>query len=86
MTSSVLDLNLLTSYDVFLHEAGQFWPRSDMVSFGQTPVITVAPEEELVLEFSVKEIEMMKTKEKDCIDDESYRATDCFKKYLGKIS
>ena len=57
-----------------------------MVSFGQTPVITVAPGEELVLEFSVKEIEMMKTKEKDCIDDESYRATDCFKKYLGKIS
>ena len=57
-----------------------------MVSFGQTPVITVAPGEELVLEFSVKEIEMMKTKEKDCIDDEYYRATDCFKKYLGKIS
>ena len=49
-------------------------------------VITVAPGEELVLEFSVKDIEMMKTKEKDCIDDESYRADDCFKKYLGKIS
>ena len=57
-----------------------------MFSFGQSSVITVAPEEELVIEFSVKEIEKMKRKKKDCIDDESYSATDCFKKYLGKTS
>ena len=73
-------------YDVFLHEAGQFWPRSEMFSFGQSSVITVAPQEELVLQFSVKEIQKMKTRDRDCIEDDSYRATDCFKKYLGRPS
>ena len=56
--------------------------RSDMFSFGQSPLITIAPGTELHIEFSIKQIDNMKTKERKCIEDKSYSATECFKKYL----
>ena len=69
-------------YDLFIHEAGQFWPRSDMFSFGQSSMITIAPGTELHVEFSIKQIDNLKTKERSCVEDNNYSATECFKKYL----
>ena len=69
------------SYDVFIHEKGQFWPRSDMNSFGQSDVVTVSPDEEIQLEISIKKIENLKKKETQCIEDESYSLTECLRKF-----
>ena len=53
-----------------------------MFSFGQSSMITIAPGTELHIEFSIKKIDKMKTKERNCIEDNNYSATECFKKYL----
>ena len=53
-----------------------------MFSFGQSSMITIAPGTELHIEFSIKQIDKMKTKERSCIEDDNYSATECFKKYL----
>ena len=56
--------------------------RSDMFSFGQSSMITIAPDTELHIEFSIKKIDKMKTKDRSCIEDDNYSATECLKKYL----
>ena len=70
------------SYDIFIHEKGQFWPRSDMNSYGQTDVVTVSPHTELELELSVKKIENLKKDHTHCIEDENYSLTQCLKEYV----
>ena len=75
------DPSTFQSYDIFLHEKGQFWPRSDMNSFGQAEVVTLSPNIEIQLEISIKKIENLKTKETNCIEDENYSLTRCFKDF-----
>ena len=70
------------SYDIFIHEKGQFWPRSDMNSFGQTDVVTVTPGTEIELRISMVNIENLKTEGTNCIEDDSYSLTQCLKKYV----
>ena len=53
-----------------------------MFSFGQSSMITIAPDTELQIEFSIKQIDKMKTKERSCIEDDNYSATECLKEYL----
>ena len=45
-------------------------------------MITIVPDTELHIEFSIKQIDKMKTKDRSCIEDNNYSATECFKKYL----
>ena len=70
------------SWDVFIHEKGQFWPRPDLFSFGQTEVVTVEPQEELEISFSVKQIENLKRPGRDCIEEGDHSLTLCLKNYI----
>ena len=54
-------------YDIFIHDKGQFWPRLNMLSFGQTDAVTIDKDEEIDISFSIKEISNMNT------EDDSYQ-------------
>ena len=70
------------SYDIFIHEKGQFWPRSDMTSYGQSDMVTISPHTDLHLELEVKKIENLKKDQTHCIEDENYSLTKCLKDYV----
>ena len=72
-------------YEIYIHQKGQFWPRSDMTSFGQ-PDHVIVQDEELELSFSVKEINTISKTNNPCILDEEYSFTDCLNKYAIKTS
>ena len=42
-------------YDIFLHERDQFWPRSDMFSFGQSEPVSLPAGTELEAVFTMKD-------------------------------
>ena len=68
-------------YDIFLHEKGQFWPRLDMMSFGQPDPIQLEYKKELQIVFSIKEITTFNLEEDRCIDNEEYSFTKCLQDY-----
>ena len=71
-------------YDIFIHEKGQFWPRSNMFSYGQPNKVLVRNEMEIEIVFSSKVSEKMKTKENPCIEDNSYSFTQCIQEFTRK--
>ena len=73
-------------YDIFLHEKGQFWPRSDMISFGQPDPISLYNNSEMQIIFSVKAVEKLSTEDKPCIEDPEYSFTKCLQNFLVKKS
>ena len=74
--------NYYNSWDVFIHERAQFWPRPDLVSFGQAEVITVEPGQELEISFSVREVENLKRPGRDCVEEEDHSLTLCLKNFI----
>ena len=77
-------INANQDYDIFLHEKGQFWPRSNMFSYGQPNKVSVKNEMEIEILFSSKVSEKMKTPDNPCVEDPSYSFTRCIKKYTRK--
>ena len=80
-----------SSYDIFIHQKGQFWPRSDMGSFGQPDAVTVAQSthrgiDDLELYFSVKEISRINSQENPCNENEQYSLTVCLHDYAYRQS
>ena len=73
-------------YDLFLHERDQFWPRSDMFSFGQSEPVVLPPGTELEVVFKVKEVTMINREEHRCVEDQSYSLTKCLQKYIEEKS
>ena len=69
------------NYDVFIHEKGQFWPRSNMFSYGQPNKVTVKDWSEIEIVFSSKVSEKMNTKENPCVEDNSYSFTQCIREF-----
>ena len=47
-------------YDIFLHERDQFWPRSDMFSFGQSEPVSLPAGTELEAVFTMKDRDVNK--------------------------
>ena len=64
-------------YDIFIHERGQFWPRSDMFSYGQPKVVSVRGKKEIEILFSSKVSSKMKTSDHACVEDKFYSFTEC---------
>ena len=86
------DYPLPQLYDIFIHQKGQFWPRSDMGLYGQPDPITVSlirssgRLDDLELSFSVKEISHFNTKENPCDEDKQFSLTACLHEYAIKRS
>ena len=80
--------NYYNSWDVFIHEKGQFWPRPGLISFGQSEVVTVTSREELEITFAVRELENIKRPGRDCVveeeeeEEEEHSLTLCLKNYI----
>ena len=70
------------TWDVFIHERGQFWPRPGLSSFGQSEVITVEAGQELEITFSVKEVEKLARPGRECVEAEDQSLTLCLKNYI----
>ena len=86
MTAEIFD-SWDNDFDIFLHEKGQFWPRKDMMSFGQPDSIQLEKGKELQIVFSVKEITKFNSKEKPCIiDNEEYSFTRCLQDFAVRKS
>ena len=68
-------------YDIFLHEKGQFWPRSDMFTFGQSNAINLDENIEMEIIFSVKEIFNMNRANRPCEQSPNYSFTKCLQKF-----
>ena len=78
------NLNHYQDYDIFLHERGQFWPRSDMISYGQQESVTITNNTELQISFSIKKVKKISTEERPCVMDEEYSFTTCLQEYVIK--
>ena len=70
----------LPAHEIFIHQKGQFWPRTDMISFGQPERVTIE-KDDLELSFSLKEVNILNKIDNPCIADEEYSFTDCLQKY-----
>ena len=75
---------MFQDYDVFIHEKGQFWPRSDMFSYGQPDKISVKNSSEIEIVFSSKIAVKMPSLDNRCVDDNSYSFTQCIYEYTRK--
>ena len=73
-------------YDIFLHEKGQFWPRTNMMSFGQPDSIQLKRGKELQIVFKIKEVTKLNSKENPCIDNEEYSFTKCLQDFAVRKS
>ena len=76
---------------IYLFTKGQFWPRSEMISFGQPESLTVSVSgikgyDDLEIHFSVKEKIHLNTHEHPCIEDIHYSLTECLHEYAFKQS
>ena len=71
-------------YDIFLHDKGQFWPRSGMTTFGQPNSISIMSNTELNIFFQRKEVNLLNTKKDPCIEKKDYSFTKCLQEYVRK--
>ena len=71
----------LSAYDIFLHENGQFWPRSDMFSIGQPEPVKVDLNSDVEITFTLNEITNINTPSRPCIERDDYSFTKCVQKF-----
>ena len=71
-------------FDIFIHEKGQFWPRSDMFSFGQPEPVKISYADDVQIIFSIKEIDHINNEKNDCNDDEGYSLTKCVEDFVER--
>ena len=74
----------LSEYDIFLHENGQFWPRSDMFSIGQHKPVKVGLNSDVEITFTVKKITNINKPTRPCIERDDYSFTKCLQKFAVK--
>ena len=74
----------LSAYDIFLHENGQFWPRSDMFSIGQPEPVKVELNSDVEITFTIKEITSINSAIRPCIERDDYSFTKCVQKFAIK--
>ena len=71
-------------YVIFIHEKGQFWPRSGMTPFGQPKSISLSHNTELNIMFQLKEVHSLNTKKNPCKKMKNYSFTKCLQEYVRK--
>ena len=75
------DLGRFSDFDIFIHEKGQFWPRSDMFTFGQPESVLASKFDDITIVFSIKEISHLNNDKNICQDDEDYSLTECIQNF-----
>ena len=68
-------------YQIFIHERGQFWPRYNMMSFGQPDPLTLSPNKELEISFSINKIRKLRKKGTECVKETEFSFTKCLHEY-----
>ena len=62
-------------YDIFIHEKDQFWPRSDMFSYGQPEAVELPPDTELDIVFKVAEVSNIHREGTECVEEEPHQVS-----------
>ena len=75
------DSKMMLGYDIYIHEKGQFWPRSDMQKIGQPDKIEIELNVEMEVSFSQGKIINLHDDE-SCTEVENYSFTKCLQNYL----
>ena len=71
------------SYNIYLHEKGQFWPNSDFQQLGQSGKIVLEENKELAGKFTINILSKINQKGKECEEDENYKFTDCVNNFIA---
>ena len=79
---STLDDAYNKDFDIFLHEKGQFWPRSDMFTLGQPEPIKVSKGDDIKIVFTIKEIENLNQDSRLCTEEADFSFTKCILKFI----
>ena len=74
------------NYKIFIHERGQFWPRYDMMSFGQPDPLMLSPNKELEIFFSINQITRFSKRGGECVEEMDYSFTQCLHNYARSAS
>ena len=74
------------NYKIFIHERGQFWPRYDMMSFGQPDPLKLSPNKELEIFFSINQITKFRKRGRKCVEETDYSFTQCLRNYASSAS
>ena len=74
------------NYKIFIHERGQFWPRYDMMSFGQPDPLMLSPNKELEIFFSINQITRFSKRGRECVEETDYSFTQCLHNYARSAS
>ena len=78
-----LFLTLYTFRKIYLHEKGQFWPKSDMRRVGQTEAIDIKVKTLFVGEFELVQRRILDTPERPCEEDERFSLTECMLEFVA---
>ena len=70
-----------SAYDLFVHERGQFWPRSDMYSLGQSDPVKLELNSDVEVIFTLKEITTINSNQRPCNDRIDYSFTECVQNF-----
>ena len=76
----------LVSFSIYLHEKGQFWPRSDITGVGQSDEIKLNKNVELEGSYSVTKFEVLNLKDYPCNEDNNFSLTKCLDDFVAKES
>ena len=72
------------TYDLFLHERGQFWPRLDMFSLGQSDPVKLELNSDVEVIFTLNKISTINSKRRPCIEGNNYSFTECVQNFAVK--
>ena len=75
---------LLYSFDIYLHEKGQFWLKKEMDAFGQYGPIFVKPNKEITGTFTVNRIQVLEKPSQPCNTAADYSYTECLRSYVTR--
>ena len=78
-----ISAGIFLSYNMYLHEKGQFWPNTELQPIGQTEKIILEDNMEISGKFSIQYRIKMRKKEDKCERDENYKFTDCVSNYIA---
>ena len=80
--SDIVDDRMLFGFEVYIHEKGQFWQRSDMHKVGQPDKIVLELDTEMEVSFSQHQKTVRPRTDRKCEEDSSYSFTSCLNSFI----
>ena len=73
-------------YNIYLHEAGQFWPSDDLQLVGQTQALHLAPGRQWEGQFTVSRETNIRREQWPCAEDDGYSYTACIVDHVDRYT